>query len=105
MLTILPASVMTKESMSSECGGPATEPNPKRLFIEPAWRVGGPPGWRSHPQYLNDGLSTYLGPTEAFLRAAAGEKSFNPYSRPAISIDGIAAILLEINKQGGPLLE
>jgi len=82
-----------------------TEPNPKRLSIETAWRIGGAPGWRSHPQYLNDGLSTYLGPTEAFLRAAAGEKPFKPYSRPAISNDGMAAILEEIDKQGGPLLD
>lgn len=96
--------VQVKDSDSVWCAI-TTEWKFKRLMIEPAWRTGGTPKWRSDPQYLNDGLSTYLGSTKAFLRAAAAERSFAPFVRPGISAAGIVAILEEIERQGGPLLD
>ena len=81
-----------------------TQWNPKRLYLNKAWRLGGDPQWQNSDQYLVDGLNTYLGPNEAFLRAAAAEQPFAPYIRPAIDPTGIAAVLVEIDKQGGPLL-
>ena len=54
-----------------------------RLLIDQAWRQGGDHMWRNDPQYLVDGLNTYLGPTEAFMRAAANEEPFAPNVRPS----------------------
>ena len=82
-----------------------TTRNPKRLFIKREWRRGGDDQWRNSQQFLVDGLNTYLGPHEAFLRATAAERPFDPFVRPSITAEGVAAILAEIEKQGGPLLE
>lgn len=80
------------------------ESRPERLFVDPKWRMYGSDKWRQDGQYINDGLCTCLGPNEAFVRAGSKEAPFNKYRRPRISDEGIAAILLEIEKQGGPLL-
>jgi hypothetical protein len=77
---------------------------PERLLIKPEWRQHGSDKWREDDQFVNDGLNTFLGPNEAFLRAGAKETPFNIYKRPRIKKQGIAAILEEIDKQGGPLL-
>lgn len=82
-----------------------TQWNPKRIRIVKAWRLGGDPQWQNSEQYLVDGLNTYLGPNEAFLRAGAAEKPFAPFTRPVVAPVGVAAILGEIDNQGGPLLE
>ena len=79
------------------------EERPERLLIEDRWRRDGSDAWRLAPQHLQDGLATYLGPTEAFVRAAAGENAFVRYKRPRITAEGIKAILAEIEAQGGPL--
>lgn len=76
----------------------------ERLVIADEWRRDGNQYWKDTPAYLIDGLCTYLGPSEAFVRAAAGERSFKPHLRPSITAEGIIAILAEIEKQGGPLL-
>lgn len=75
-----------------------------RLPIDAAWRQGGDHMWRNDPQYLVDGLNTYLGPTEAFIRAAVAEAPFAPNGRPNVTHPGVVAILAEVAKQGGPLL-
>ncbi|WP_157214507.1 hypothetical protein [Polaromonas sp. CF318] len=80
-----------------------SEYRPERLFIEPKWRQHGSDKWKEDNQYLNDGLNTFLGPNVAFLRAAAKESPFNMYRRPKINAEGVAAILFEVDKQGGPL--
>ena len=76
----------------------------KRLHVERIWREGGDDQWRHGDQYLQDGLNTYLCPNEAFLRAAAAERPFAPHVRPHVTAQGVAAFLVEIDKQGGPLL-
>ena len=81
-----------------------TTPNPKRLFIKNEWRQGGDDQWKHNQQFLVDGLNTYLGPNEAFLRAAINERPFAPITRPSIIATGIEAILKEVENQGGPLL-
>jgi hypothetical protein len=80
------------------------EARQERLLIEAIWRRDGSDAWRTMPQYLNDGLATYLGPTAAFVRAGSRETPFTRFRRPSISQDGIQAILAEIRKQGGTLL-
>lgn len=80
------------------------EDRPERLFIQEGWRRDGNKAWRLSPQYLVDGLATYLGPNDAFVRAAAQERVFTPYRRPWVTALGVEAILEEINKQGGPLI-
>ncbi len=80
------------------------EHRPERLLIRREWRLYGSGKWKEDDQFVNDGLNTFLGPNEAFIRAGAREMPFKMYRRPCISDQGIAAILVEIDKQGGPLL-
>lgn len=77
---------------------------PERLPIKDSWRRDGAPGWRQAAQYLQDGLNTYVGPTEAFVRAAAGENPFTPFRRPWVAPAGVEAVLQEIREQSGALL-
>ena len=77
---------------------------PERLFLKEAWRRDGAPGWRQTAQYLQDGLNTYLGPSEAFVRAAIDETPFTPFRRPWLTPSGVAAVLQEIQEQSGRLL-
>ena len=77
---------------------------PERLLIQDPWRSGGNDYWRETPAYLIDGLNTYLGPNSSFVRAAAQERSFRPHSRPTVNQVGIAAVVAEVLRQGGPLL-
>lgn len=81
-----------------------SEHRPERLLLQPQWRENGSRQWRTTPQYLVDGLNTYLGPIASFIRAAAAETPFVAYPRPSLNQDGVAAVLAEIEKQGGPLL-
>ncbi len=76
----------------------------ERLLLQTQWRQNGSPQWRSINQYLVDGLGTYIGPTASFIRAAAAETPFVQYPRPSLTLDGVTAVLAEIEKQGGPLL-
>jgi hypothetical protein len=86
-------------------GAVTSEWSRPRLLLKPEWRQDGNPRWTGRPQYLNDGLSTYVGPTAAFLRAASAEQPFTPFLRPRVTAPGISAIIAEVNRQGGPLLE
>lgn len=95
--------VQIKEQHSVWCAV-TSEFRPERLLLRPEWRQGGSEQWRGVAQYLVDGLNTYLGPTTSFVQAAAGEYPFTLHARPTITCDGVAAIIEEINKQGGPLL-
>ncbi len=79
------------------------EERPERLLIAQEWRRDGSDTWRDAPQYLQDGLNTYLGPTDSFIAAASLERSFRPFRRPWITPEGVLAIIDEINRQGGPL--
>lgn len=89
----------------SAWGAVTSEWSRPRLLLKPEWRQGGNPRWTERSQYLNDGLSTYVGPTMAFLRAAAAEQPFTPFLRPRVTAPGVSAIITEVNRQGGPLLE
>ena len=80
------------------------EARPERLLIEAIWRRDGSDAWRSVPQFLNDGLATYLGPTAAFVRAGSRETPFTRFRRPSLTQEGIQAVLVEVRAQGGPLL-
>jgi hypothetical protein len=93
--------VVGKESVWSAV---TSEWRAERLLIEQEWRQGGSQRWVDQNQYLVDGLSTYLGPTDAFLRAAVRRIALAPHTRPQVLEQGIVAILAEIDKQGGPLL-
>ncbi|WP_041942894.1 hypothetical protein [Variovorax paradoxus] len=95
--------VQTKGLNSVWCGI-TTAHRRERLFIEVGWRVDGSPGWQQKSQFLHDGLATFFGPNSSFIACAAAERPFAPYTRPRISEAGIAAILAEIDAQGGPLL-
>jgi hypothetical protein len=77
---------------------------PERLPIASSWREAGGPSWRVGDAFLVDGLNTYVGPSAAFVRAAAAERPFYPHLRPRISTEGIAAIIEEVRRQGGPVL-
>lgn len=46
-----------------------SEHRPERLFIQEAWRRDGSDTWKTTDQYLTDGLNTWVGPNEAFVRA------------------------------------
>ena len=76
----------------------------ERLLIKAEWRQHGSDKWKEDDQFVNDGLNTFLGPNDAFVRAGAKESPFKMYRRPRISSEGVVAILEEIDKQGGPLL-
>lgn len=77
---------------------------PERLLLKAEWRLHGSDKWKKDDQFVNDGLNTFLGPNDAFVRAGAKESPFKMYRRPSISKEGVAAILEEIDKQDGPLL-
>jgi hypothetical protein len=80
------------------------EHRPERLLIDSKWRRDGSDYWQTHDQYLSDGLNTWVGPSEAFVRAGAKETPFKMYRRPSVTSAGIKAILAEIERQGGKLL-
>lgn len=78
---------------------------PDRLKFDTKWKRDGSPAWRNNDQYLNDGRNTFIGPNAAFLRAAADEQPFSPNRRPWLTVDGQDAVLAEIAKRGGELLQ
>jgi hypothetical protein len=95
--------VQMKDGASAWC--PITgEFRPERLPLKKQWRRFGSDKWKEDDQYLNDGLNTFVGPNEAFVRAGAKEVPFTQYRRPRVSADGVAAMLEEVRKQGGLLL-
>jgi hypothetical protein len=73
----------------------------ERLLIEPAWRLGGGDAWQHTDQYLNDGATTYIGPKASFVTAAATTDKYNAQGRPRVSAAGVAAVLQEVQAQGG----
>jgi len=75
----------------------------ERLLIKREWRSGGSPKFRSAELYVNDGLNTFVGPTSAFVEAGQAEIRFTTHQRPSVSAAGLAAVIAEIHKQGGPL--
>ena len=80
-----------------------TQHRPERLLIEKKWRQGGSPTFKATELYVNDGLNTFVGPTAAFVAAGKSEIPFAAFPRPSVRSAGIAAVIAEINKQGGPL--
>lgn len=81
-----------------------TQHRPERIEIKSEWRTGGKGAWLSADQYLNDGATTYVGPNESFVAAAATKDRFSGSDRPQVTVDGVSAVLLEITKRGGNLL-
>ena len=76
----------------------------ERLAIDPKWRKEGSQLWKTQDQYVIDGLNTFIGPNEAFVRAGAGENPFKMYRRPYIVQAGVDAAIAEVVAQGGKLL-
>lgn len=73
----------------------------ERIEIEPAWRTGGTEAWKKNTPYLNDGATTYVGPTEAFVDAARSADTYRTETRQFVSAAGVTAVLSEINRRGG----
>ncbi len=81
-----------------------TQSREERLHIKQEWRHDGSPKFRTAELYVNDGLNTFLGPIQAFVEAGANEIAFIRFRRPSVSPTGVAAVIAEIEAQGGPLL-
>ena len=79
------------------------DPRQVRLFIRLEWRTGGTEKWKRDDQYLNDGATTYVGPNESFVAAAANEIPITMCERGGIKPDGLAEIRKEIVGRGGCL--
>jgi hypothetical protein len=77
----------------------------ERLLIDKKWRQGGSPKFRATDLYVNDGLNTFVGPTAAFVAAGRTEIPFTAFPRPSVQTAGVEAVLAEIKKQGGPLVQ
>jgi hypothetical protein len=71
---------------------------PQRLELKPEWRSGGSTDWRRRGQYLNDGNNILEGPTAAFVDASTDEQTVSA-NRARLSLDGVAAVLKEIQRQ------
>ena len=70
----------------------------ERLKIKDEWRQGGIDMWRNRRCYLNDGANTYHGPNTSFIAASINELT-TPGTRSQMSLEGIDAVLSEINNQ------
>jgi hypothetical protein len=81
-----------------------TQSRAGRLEIETAWRIRGSVQWRTDPMFLSDGASTYIGPDDIFVAAAANDAPFTPIQRPRVTADGVAASLKEVADRKGRLL-
>lgn len=79
----------------------STQFREERLLIEESWRLSGAGAWRNADQYLNDGLTTYVGPNASFAGASQNTDTFRAANRPRVNAEGVAAILAEIQNQGG----
>lgn len=76
-----------------------TKMRPERLRIERPWRSGGEVCWRiGDEHYLNDGANVYTGPSSRFVAASHSERT-TARNRARLSSEGIAAILVEIERQ------
>lgn len=80
--------------------------NPDRLPIPRSWRSGGADKWlRDATMFLVDGQNTYIGHWRFFTWASAGELLFDPGRRPNLTEVAVQAILDEVRRCGGRLLE
>lgn len=87
------------------CWIPLTsQARPERLPIQKKWRQGGSTKFRAADLYVNDGLNTFVGPTASFVAASKEEIAFTAFPRPSIRVAGVAAVIAEINRQGGPMV-
>lgn len=72
-----------------------------RLELQQAWRTGGAGGWQQADQYLNDGDTTYVGPSSSFVAASQHTDTFRALNRPKLARAGVAAVVAEIKAKGG----
>lgn len=79
-----------------------TQHRSERLQIDPAWVTFGNARLQAGDVYLQDGKNTYMGPSEPFVCAAAGEMSF-ARGRPVLNDDGIQAVIRVVRERGGQL--
>jgi len=77
----------------------------ERVEIKKQWRLAGGGAWKKSDQYLNDGSTTYVGPSKAFVEAAAVVDTYNASGRPRVAPDGVAAIIAEVRSRNGNRLE
>ena len=77
-----------------------------RLELRSQWRLEGSHLWRKSPQFINDARKPFIGPNEAFVAASHKERDYHPNLRPQISVAGVEAAILEIeryrSKSGDP---
>lgn len=92
------------EGMESTWISLTSEWRAERLPIDPKWRREGSQLWKEQDQYVIDGLNTFIGPNEAFVRAGANENPFKMYRRPYVVQAGVDAAIAEVVAQGGKLL-
>jgi hypothetical protein len=82
-----------------------TQHRPERILIDKKWRQGGSPKFRATDLYVNDGLNTFVGPTSAFVAAGRAEIPFTAFQRPSVRTAGVEAVIAEIKRQGGPMVQ
>lgn len=84
--------------------GATSDGDGHRLPIKPEWREYGTEAWQRGDTYLNDGSTTYLGHSDAFVEASSAADTYHRKTRRWISKDGVSAILERIRARGGQLL-
>lgn len=71
-----------------------------RLELKQEWRLDGSDIWRNKPQFIHDARKAFVGPNRVFVLAGEAELPHRPHKRPNLSVEGVTAVLAEMQKYG-----